>query len=543
MITEFKLFESEIINKSKTPESVFEKNSNTKSLDGIPLTLKDVEIIFDADPTKNKSYVVWLIVKLFANSERTLFYEDLYKATRYLTIYHKIKHKIDNDRDKNIFNIDSLPELYNIIEPFETNIETTLSQSQRQNPTLLPEEIKSKLSSEIVYEDEEWQIIIPLSQESSCVLGEGTQWCTAHEGGSLYSSYANNGPLYIFRMKRINPDSTTSYIPIFQLHLHGGNENIKTPQFMDVSDKPENPTNFFKEFPKLRKELIDFWKIKGDKYLKTKTNPISVVLNSRNKEWWTDMFHMIIESGFDINYIPENSTDSAILNSASMLDTHSISLLLEHGADVTLKSKNGESSIMRAIQSENVNANDTTVKIVCELLKNSGADASGKNNDGYSSVLIEAFIREYYDTFMLLLNMDGYDPNALESPYGKNILSFLINLKSNLSIKQLDLILNILLDRGLNINSIVGSRNLNRTALHILAIISEINDDAVAIAELLLQKGADPWIQDNSSAFSNDNKNYYPIELPIGREKNPKMVELLTIWMKKLNPNAEIPTV
>ncbi len=550
MITRFRLFESEIVNQEKSPESVYKKNSNITSLDGVPLTLEDVEKIFDADPSVNKSYVVWMIVKLFKNSERHFFYENLYKATEYLETFEKIKHKIKNERDKNIFNISSLPQLSRIIRPFEERVENLLSQSQKQNPTELPEEIKSKLSTKLVYEDEEWQIIIPLSRESSCVLGDNTEWCTAKEGGSMYDTYVNNGPLYIFRRKEKDESGRVIYIPMYQLHLHGGSERIKLPQFMDVSDDPSNPTEFFDNNPKLKDAMIEFWKNNSDKYLKTKVNPLSCILNARNKDKWDGVLLMVLESGLDVNYTTEITPNSAFFDSIESLDVKTIELLIRYGANVKSKNQNGETPMIKAIQSDNSfsRPDDNIVLRICKLLHEKGADASGTNSDGYSSTLIEAFVRDYYNTVFFILDLEGYNPNAEESPYGKNIISFLINSKiserpDGLALKDIDYILSKLIEKGLDINSIVGSKVIKRNALHTLSILSENDDSKVDIAELFLQKGANPWIKDNSSHISEESKDLYPIELPMGRPKNPKMTSLLSEWMIKLNPNGEIPNV
>ena len=56
----FDEFEKFKLNESRTPESVYLKNKDIKSKDNKSLEEKDVQSIFSADPSTNKSYVNWL---------------------------------------------------------------------------------------------------------------------------------------------------------------------------------------------------------------------------------------------------------------------------------------------------------------------------------------------------------------------------------------------------------------------------------------------------------------------------------------------------
>ena len=53
----FDEFEKFKLNESRTPESVYLKNKDIKSKDNKSLEEKDVQSIFSADPSTNKSYV------------------------------------------------------------------------------------------------------------------------------------------------------------------------------------------------------------------------------------------------------------------------------------------------------------------------------------------------------------------------------------------------------------------------------------------------------------------------------------------------------
>ena len=169
--------------------------------------------IVSADPTSGEDkmgkYSKWLLA-LYTSENLKL--EDLYKATQYLTTFHKYKQKLDK---KDIGQYKSLPELYQAIQPYEDN---TQAASHK-------EEIRQiKKNAEKVYEDEEWLVIVPKTKEAAIEYGKGTQWCTAATtSDNMFDSYNSEGPLYI----NINKKSGEK----FQFHF-------ESYQFMDERDEP-----------------------------------------------------------------------------------------------------------------------------------------------------------------------------------------------------------------------------------------------------------------------------------------------------------------
>ena len=168
--------------------------------------------IVAADPTSGQDkmgkYSKWLLV-LYTSGNLKL--EDLYKATEYLTTFHRYKAKLDR---KDIGQYKSLPDLYDAIEPYADN---TQAASHK-------EEIRQiKQNAEKVYEDNEWLVIVPLTKEAAIEYGKGTQWCTAATtSNNMFKYYASEGKLYI----NINKKTGRKY----QFHF-------ETRQFMDENDR------------------------------------------------------------------------------------------------------------------------------------------------------------------------------------------------------------------------------------------------------------------------------------------------------------------
>lgn len=228
-----------------------------KYVDSGLITLDVFNKLESADPTKNKEYVEWLCqIWLYGN----LKLEDLYKATEYLALYSKVKHKLKGD-EKNIYSavqstekyidtfngksqektrkvsklkINSLQQLYQLIKPFENK------------PVTNSEKAKDvKKDAKKVYEDDTWVVVVPQTKEASCYYGAGTQWCTAAKEYNYFDSYNKEGKLYI----NINKKTKKK----FQFH-------VESSQFMDETDSQIDLRDFFKGNVELKKFYYTEWR-------------------------------------------------------------------------------------------------------------------------------------------------------------------------------------------------------------------------------------------------------------------------------------------
>ena len=178
---------------------------------------KDFIEIIESDPTStidNKLYMgkysKWL-VNLYRNNNLKI--EDLYKATEYLELFDKqsVRNKISK---QNINDYNSLSDLAKIVLPFKET-----------------DEIKSR--SEIkddnfIHEFKHYNLYIPRTFKDSCILGKGTEWCTATEKTDEYfKQYHKPG-----RELLIFIDKNDVKIKC-QLHL-------RSKQFMDIYDDQQD---------------------------------------------------------------------------------------------------------------------------------------------------------------------------------------------------------------------------------------------------------------------------------------------------------------
>ena len=199
----------------------------------IPLGVFNAAV--SADPTsynqdkvvKVGNFVKW-ILKLYQNNVWKS--GDSYETKDLLSKFIKYKSKLPIEkRDINKFN--SISELYSLIQTLENEGVKTQSDIKREG-------------AEIVYEDDEWKIVIPLTEEASCIYGAHTKWCTAGRGNNMFEYYNNQGPLYI----NINKVTGEKY----QFHF-------KSCSYMDAEDKTisvkkiglsEGAVNYYKSIGK-----------------------------------------------------------------------------------------------------------------------------------------------------------------------------------------------------------------------------------------------------------------------------------------------------
>lgn len=229
--------------------------------------------IVSADPTWNSDkpnnmgkYGKWLL-SLYMSKRLKL--EDLYKAKTYLSYFVKYNNVIDN---KDINTYKSLNDLYSVVSNFIENPDQATSKQDVIR--------KIKEGAEKVYEDNEWLVIIPHTEEASCYYGKGTQWCTAADKGSnMFDHYNEKGNLYI----NINKTTHEKY----QFHF-------ETDSFMDETDTPiENPIfktiGFNNSILEWYKENVEEWQKLCDETITimTSDDDNDIILRKRiDSEYW-----------------------------------------------------------------------------------------------------------------------------------------------------------------------------------------------------------------------------------------------------------------
>jgi hypothetical protein len=106
------------------------------------------------------------------------FEENLSNLAEALTMFDKVSTNLpitDLNQYKNV------GQLFNVLAEYKNR--------QRR-------EVKKVEGGNVVYEDDRFFVVNPLTHESSCYYGRGTKWCTAAESDSHFKRYNEDGKLF-----------------------------------------------------------------------------------------------------------------------------------------------------------------------------------------------------------------------------------------------------------------------------------------------------------------------------------------------------------
>lgn len=182
---------------------------------------------------KNKANALNWLISMIISDPRAIIILNTKTSTspirEFLELFYQIK-----EQKLNRFLPKSSIEQYSTISEFLTTI------GQRVRPAYLEyleAQIEKSTKNEEgrlkVWENDAWEIYLPLTKGAACALGKGTDWCTAAPGLNYYEHYKKSGQLVIF-ISKINTNPEEKY------QFHYGER-----QFMDIRDRPVTGLTFF----------------------------------------------------------------------------------------------------------------------------------------------------------------------------------------------------------------------------------------------------------------------------------------------------------
>lgn len=199
------------------------------------------KLILNADPTKNKQYLQWIITKgilKWSNKSFSLFKEDLPTLTASLLTYDKLKrmNKLRYEH-KDINRIKNDDELFDVVNQYQEAAGRTKEQDEAF--------FKNKAAKKL-YESSTVEVVIPYTKEASCYFGTNTKWCTARaDENNAFDVYNREGALYIVLDKKTGKK--------YQFWFDTSEDEAH--QFMDYKDNEINWVDLEKQYPQFMEEL------------------------------------------------------------------------------------------------------------------------------------------------------------------------------------------------------------------------------------------------------------------------------------------------
>ncbi len=178
----------------------------------LPLLVKTYKSL----DTKMKKYESeWLINNIVKNSDYTYEYLNTLSYTSLQIIWSVIDRLMSENVTFELLNdfnahLEENRIEKNDISGYKNIDELKIELSKANTKKILKE---SRSHTHLVYEDDNWLLLKPLTLESSVKYGHMTKWCTTMVSGNYFYRYSRNGVL-IYSIDKVNDRKFAIHIPI-----------------------------------------------------------------------------------------------------------------------------------------------------------------------------------------------------------------------------------------------------------------------------------------------------------------------------------------
>lgn len=204
------------------------------------------------DPTQNKEYVSWFmnlyrkIIKdridsvIDPNTNAENFYEDLMtKVPEALEIFSFLKlTNVLAVESRDINKYKTINDFIDVVRPYMAKDEGddsvhTLDHKELACIHNFTNNTKNPGKAELVFENNEWVIVITHDKEANTEFGKYTTWCTAGTRyASMFDSYHGRGELFVLIKKGYGSKKEIKANPAVRLQFH-----FEDGQYMNAEDR------------------------------------------------------------------------------------------------------------------------------------------------------------------------------------------------------------------------------------------------------------------------------------------------------------------
>jgi hypothetical protein len=201
---------------------------------------KIVDALEQRDPSGNHKYINWAMKQmeiaymeggfddqsLSRDSVARVMARKVLRMGDLIFDFHNLSKKAAAWRDDAGKQLSKDLNSWTDIETLESDIETAKSAAARAKKEKEDKGRASKLAkeeSDVIYDDEEFMVIRPLSAHASCYYGQGTKWCiSATDSQNYFDSYTKEGKAFYFIMDktRSNDDPLKKVAWVGNAHGH-----------------------------------------------------------------------------------------------------------------------------------------------------------------------------------------------------------------------------------------------------------------------------------------------------------------------------------
>ena len=196
-------------------------------------------------------------------SDRENFFEDLQtkaiEALETFTFLKKTNVLTLEHRDINRYK--TINDFVNMVKPYMDTDEGddsvhTLDHKELTCIRNFTEKTNKSGNAELVFQNEQWVIVVTHDQDANKEFGKYTTWCTASRSGvygNMFDSYHGRGELFVLIRKGYGSKRAIKAHPNYRLQFH-----FEDGQYMDANDKSININTFLHENKEVKRYFRNY---------------------------------------------------------------------------------------------------------------------------------------------------------------------------------------------------------------------------------------------------------------------------------------------
>lgn len=207
-------------------------------------TIDVIDVLSSMDPTKTNKYLPFMIK---CTTEWVEWINDELNNETFKEMFEVIRDFEDLSQRGLLGNKD--------IYSYESN-QDIIEAVKEAKEKVTRSEVKKK-ETEVLYEDDRWLVIYPLSRRSSNLYGKGTKWCVSSENenySKYFKQYTDNGCLVFVIDKSVKESEYRSNM-LAKVAFHNDKNNTDGITLWDIQDNQMGVGNAIKVYTMLGSEI------------------------------------------------------------------------------------------------------------------------------------------------------------------------------------------------------------------------------------------------------------------------------------------------
>ena len=205
-----------------------------------------IDVLASMDPTKSNKYLPFMIkctaewVEWINNELRNETFKEMFEVIKDFEDLSQ-RNLLDN---KDIYSYETNQDIIEAVKIAKEKVTRS--------------EVKKK-ETEVLYEDDRWLIVFPLTTRSSNLYGKGTKWCVSSEDnnyGKYYKQYTDNGVL-IFVIDKSVKESEYRNNDFAKVAFHNDKKKTDGITLWDIKDIQMGVSNAMKVYGMLGGEIMN----------------------------------------------------------------------------------------------------------------------------------------------------------------------------------------------------------------------------------------------------------------------------------------------